>query len=218
MKKSELKQRILDISYELGLSHLSACLTAVDIIADIYEKKKARDIFILSQGHAGLALYVVLESLGYGDAKDMLDKCGIHPDRPSMFTLRDGEWVSPFDCSTGSLGHGLPIAVGMALADSTRAVYVLTSDGEMAEGSMYEALNVAANNDIKNLHIYINDNGYSAYNKTSLTLHPNWKSLDINVVKTNTGLPILNGIEGHYHKLTKEEYEFATKLNKAGNL
>lgn len=210
MKSNDLKQRILDISYKHKLSHLSACLTAVDIIKDIYEQKKRVDVFILSQGHAGLALYVVLEALGYGDAENMLDKCGIHPDRPSMAVLSNGgEWVSPFDCSTGSLGHGLPIAVGMALADSTRAVYVLTSDGEMAEGSMYEALNLSADRNLRNLHVYVNNNGYSAYRETNLSFPPNWINLDIRVINTQNPFPFLQGVEGHYHKMNENEYKLA---------
>jgi len=61
IKNKDLKKRITNISYKKGLSHLGSVLTAVDIIKEIYDTKKEEDIFILSAGHAGLALYVVLE-------------------------------------------------------------------------------------------------------------------------------------------------------------
>src|SRR5258708_998336 len=102
----ELKRRILEISYEKKLSHLGSCLTAVDIIKEIYDVKKPEERFILSSGHAGLALYVVLESFGGRNAMDIFNHHGVHPDRCLDCGL---------DCSTGSLGQGLGIAVGMAL-------------------------------------------------------------------------------------------------------
>ena len=204
----ELANRLIDISYRKKLSHIGSCLTALPIIIEIYEKMNKMDRFVLSQGHAGLALYVVLEALGLGDAEEWLANCGIHPDRPTSMVFRDGEMQSPFHVSTGSLGHGLPISIGMGLAARDLAVYVLTSDGEMAEGSMYEALNIAADLKLDNLHIYINDNGYSAYRETNLVLHPNWKDLDIKTVITGTSSPyFLRELEGHYHVMNKEEYK-----------
>ena len=210
----KLKKRIIEISYLRKLSHIGSCLTALPIIAEIYNNNKKSDLFILSQGHSGLALYVILEELGCGDAEEWLTKCGIHPDRLSSMEFRDGEMKSPFDVSTGSLGHGLPIAVGMALADRTRAVYVLTSDGEMAEGSMYEALNIASDLKLDNLHIYINNNGWSAYRETDIDLLDKWSELDIKMCNTSVlsaDYEFLRGLEGHYHVLSREEHDFLLK-------
>src|SRR3990167_1530072 len=121
-----LKRRIIEISYEKGLSHLGSCLTAVDIIKEIYDIKKPYEKFVLSSGHAGLALYVVGEKY-FRDAVDtcvshsaeyLFSKHGVHPNRDRHI-----------DASSGSLGHGIGIAVGMALADRSKNVYCLISDG-----------------------------------------------------------------------------------------
>ena len=113
---SNLVKRILDISYQEKLSHLSSCLSALPIVEEIYEKKKEDEVFILSNGHAGLALYVVLESKYGIDPVMLLHKHGIHPGK---------DLENKLYCSTGSLGSGLPIAVGHALADRTKNVYCM---------------------------------------------------------------------------------------------
>src|SRR5438874_161410 len=95
-----LHDRIIEISKKYKLSHLGSCLTAIDIIEEIYNEKQEDEKFVLSSGHAGLALYVVLEKYGF-DAEILLKHCGIHPKRMYGYGI---------DCSTGSLGHGLPIA------------------------------------------------------------------------------------------------------------
>ena len=154
MKNKSLKRRLIEISWKKKLSHLGSCLTAVDIIDDIYNIKKPEEKMVLSSGHAGLALYVVLEKHGGKDAEDIFNHHGVHPDRCSDCGI---------DCSAGSLGHGIGIAVGMALADRSKSVYCLISDGECAEGSVWEALNTIRNNNITNINISVNHNNYAAY-------------------------------------------------------
>lgn len=203
MKNKHLKKRIVEISRKHNLGHLGSCLTAVDIINDIFEEKRKDEKFVLSAGHSGLALYVVLEDRGYADAEQLLEMCGIHPDRVSEC----------IDCSTGSLGHGLPIAVGMAVSDPKRDVYVLISDGEMAEGSMYEALNYIQNKNLTNIKIYINYNGYTAYDSTPTTTR---KLIDmmgvdsdrIRVYGTDTEeFPHIDGLLAHYKVLNDSEFK-----------
>jgi transketolase len=155
----ELINRILQISKKYNLSHISSCVTSAQLIDDVYLFKKPNEPFILSNGHAGLALYCVLEKQEGKDAEKLYDKHGTHPNRDK----KDGIW-----CSTGSLGQGLPIALGMALADRMREVYVLTSDGEWAEGSMWEALRIASDLRVANLTILINANGFSAYKEVDV--------------------------------------------------
>lgn len=148
-----LKKRILEISYRHGLSHIGSCITAVDIIDEIYKIKKKDEPFILSSGHAGLALYCVIEKKGGRNAEDIWLHHGTHPDRCAACSL---------DCSTGSLGQGLAIAVGMALSNRKKKVWALISDGEAAEGSIWEALRIAAENKLTNLKLFCNCNGFSA--------------------------------------------------------
>lgn len=204
-----LKKRIIEISYKNKLSHLGSCLTAVDIIEKIYKIKKPNEKFVLSQGHAGLALYVVLESLyKQTDAEYLLKNCGIHPDR-----LMEKSYI---DCSTGSLGQGLPIALGMALADRKKNVYCLISDGECGEGSIWESLQIARQEKVDNLKIYLNMNGFSGYRTVQQSLlEKKIKAFGfpIDIQYTNVDyLPFLYGLDGHYKVMNEEEYKEALEV------
>jgi len=199
---NELYKRIIDISYKYKLSHISSCLTSVEIIDKIYSVKKHDEPFILSNGHAALALYVILEKYYFKDAEALYLKHGTHPNRD----LDDKIYAS-----TGSLGHGIGIAVGMAIADKTKNVYVLLSDGECTEGSVWEALRIAGEQRLENLRVTVNANGHGAYSlidtdTLDTRLQMFYPTL---VVKTNLlQFPgWLNGIEGHYHILNDEEYK-----------
>jgi transketolase len=198
---SNLVKRILDISYQEKLSHLSSCLSALPIVEEIYEKKKEDEVFILSNGHAGLALYVVLEQKYGVDPVALLHKHGIHPGK---------DLENKLYCSTGSLGSGLPIAVGYALADRTKNVYCMISDGECAEGSIWESLRFIHTAKLTNLHVYANINGMSAY-----------EYLDVPylVERLKTFLPNINlrisdpvefnfakGLLTHYYVMKGEDY------------
>lgn len=208
IQNKDLKKRIIDISHKHELSHLGSCLTAVDIIDEIYKTKKNNEKFILSSGHAGLALYVVIEKYEELNAEDIYNHHGVHPDLCSSCHL---------DCSTGSLGQGLPIAVGMALADRSKNVYCLISDGECSEGSIWEALNVVEKYNIQNLKIYVNVNGYGAYDEIEdhvLYLKLKRFHKNIKVYQTTNELPFLNGLSAHYHVMSDEDYNLAiNKLN-----
>lgn len=203
---NDLEKRIIELSYKHKKPHLGSCLDSVNIIDGIYKVKKKDEPFILSNGHAGLALYVVLEKYEGKDAEELCLKYGTHPRR----CLEDGLWAT-----TGSLGSGLPIAVGMALADRSRNVYVMSSDGEMAEGSMWEALRIAGEQRLENLRITVNANGHGAYSRIDADL------LDLRlqyfypclVVKTNLfKFPeYLQGIDSHYTVLNEEQYKEVTK-------
>lgn len=199
-----LKKRILELSFKHKLSHIGSCLSAVDTIDKIYSIKGKNEPFILSNGHAGLALYVVLEKYEGKDAEKLLEKHGIHPNR----NMEDGIWAS-----TGSLGHGLAIGVGMAFADRKRLVHIVTSDGDCAEGSIWEALAIARKYQLENIRIAIIGNGYSAYDKVDIEdldnrINAFYPSL---MVKTNMfAYPdCLQGLEAHYHVLTEAEYKEA---------
>ena len=200
------EKRICEITFKKGLSHLSSCLTAFRLIDNIYKVKKDNEPFILDNGHAGLALYVALEKWYFKNAEDLLEKHGIHPNRD----MENKIWAS-----TGSLGQGLPIAVGMAFANRDRSVYVLTSDGAMAEGSNWEALRIAGEYQLENLRVTVNANGHTAYKnadpelldlrmqyvypslvaRTSLLDQPDW----------------VQGVAGHYVTMDEERYKEITK-------
>lgn len=148
------ERRIFEVTYQERLSHLSSCLSAWPIIHEIYEEKKDDEVFILSNGHAGLALYCELEARYGIDPVMLLHKHGIHPGK---------DLENKLYCSTGSLGSGLPIAVGHALATPQKKVYCMISDGESAEGSIWESLRFINEHPVSNLEVYANINGLGAY-------------------------------------------------------
>lgn len=209
MRNKNLKRRIIEISYKYKKSHIGSCLTALDIIEEIYNLKKKREKFILSEGHAAIALYCVLEKHEGRDPEYLLKKHGIHAGRDE----KNGIW-----CTTGSLGQGLPIAVGMAMADKTKNVYCMISDGETAEGSIWEALRIKTDNNLDNLKVYVNLNGYGAYGKiNSIKLIKRLKAFcpDIIIKRTNVQqLPFLKGLDAHYYIMTNDDYKKALGILK----
>lgn len=198
-----LKRRVIDISFKHKLSHLGSCLTALPIIYEIY-KVKGDAPFVLSSGHAGLALYVILEHFEGKDAEALFLVHGVHPNRD----LENGIY-----CSTGSLGQGLPIALGMALANKDEQIYCLISDGECAEGSIWETLNVVKNYQVHNLHIYVNCNWYGAYSVISpydLKYKLDAFAPNIRVRETSVEqLPFLHAQDAHYKVMDELDYKIA---------
>ena len=198
----DLKQRILEIAYKHKLSHLGSYLSAVNIIDEIYESKNPNDIFILSSGHAALALYVILEKYEGKNAEKLFLKHGGHPHRDE----ENGIY-----CSTGSLGLGITVAVGRALADKNRKVHVLISDGESAEGSVWEALRFIQENNLTNIEVYVNVNGYAAYDKVDVKYLVDRLKVflpSINIRYTNVNqYSFLRGLNAHYHVMSEEDYK-----------
>ena len=194
---SDVQNRILEISKKKKLSHIGSCLSVSQILDDIYANKNADDIVILSSGHAGLALYVVLEKYLGHDAEELFDKHGVHPNRD----LNNDIYLS-----TGSLGMGVTVAVGAALASPQKTVYCVLSDGECAEGSVWESLSFIHRNKINNLRIFINANGFSAYDLVDIEHLKNkvsafCSSEVVKVVDTSQldpNLPLSRTLEDHY--------------------
>jgi transketolase len=191
-----LKKRILYLSFKNKLSHLGSCLGLVDTLDKIYSNKNPEDKVVISNGHAHLAHLVVREKYEGINAEDYI-KYGVHCDREAGC-----------DVSTGSLGQGLPIAVGMALADRTKTVYCTTSDGESNEGSFWEALRIAADLRLFNLQVFLIANGYTAYDKhnTDLLERRLEGFYPVTIVRVNTDLPFAKGLEPHYKIMTEDDY------------
>lgn len=199
---NDLEKRIVDISFNKKIGHLSSNLNAVNIIDEIYNTKQKDEVFILSSGHAALAMYVVMEKHEQINAEYLYNKHGVHPHRCLDDTIH---------VSTGSLGMGLTVAVGYALANRDKNVYCLISDGESAEGSIWEALRFACDSNLTNLKVYANINGMTACDyidsglmaKRLTTFYPN-----INIRHTTPpNWPFANGILTHYYVLKQEDYE-----------
>lgn len=199
---NKIQQRIIDITYNEKLSHLSSTLSAAPIIEEIYNEKKDDEVFILSNGHAGLALYCVLEEKYGIDPVMLLHKHGIHPGK---------DLENKIYCSTGSLGSGLPIAVGHAIANPNKNVYCMISDGECAEGSIWESLRYVNVAKLNNLKIYVNINGMSAYeyldNQYLISrLVAFLPSINIRV-SDPIEFDFAKGLLSHYYVMKPEDYE-----------
>tara|TARA_R110000744_G_scaffold169569_1_gene287483 strand:- start:2582 stop:3193 length:612 start_codon:yes stop_codon:yes gene_type:complete len=198
----DLKNRILEIAHKHKLGHLGSYISAVDIIDKIYKSKHPDDIFILSSGHAALALYVVLEKYEGTNAEELFLKHGGHPHRDE----ENGIY-----CSTGSLGLGITVAVGRALANKNRKVHVLISDGESAEGSVWEALRFIKDNNLSNIEVYVNVNGYCAYDKIDVKYLVDRLTAflpNINIEYTSVNqYEFLRGLNAHYHVMSEKDYK-----------
>ena len=199
---SWLENKILRLSKKYNLSHIGSCLTVSGPMEAIYKIKKSDEPFILSNGHAGLALYCVLEKEVVANAEELWNKHGVHPNRD----IDNGIWAS-----AGSLGHGLGIAVGYALSDRQRLVYCMISDGEAAEGSIWEALRIAGDLRLENLRLVVVCNGYSAYGKVDVdVLEERLKTFyPCLVIKTNLfNYPEwLQGLQAHYVTIDEEKWK-----------
>jgi transketolase len=164
----EIRANILKISHYSGHGHIPTCFSIVEMLRAVYETIRhdpkqpnwtERDIFILSKGHAALGLYSTLAKYGYFPISDVFSfgafesNFGCHADRFK---------VPGVELSTGSLGHGIGVAVGMALgfklSDSSRRVFVLIGDGESNEGTVWEAAMVAVNLKLDNLTVLFDNN------------------------------------------------------------
>src|SRR4051812_31691854 len=154
------RKRILEISQRVTchVAPAFSCLELVDVI--YHDIKRPQDVFVLSKGHGCLAQYAVLEEMGVLPRAALEHFCkptgrlGGHPDRG----------VGGIEASTGSLGHGLGMGVGMAYAEKLKGtdgrVYVLCSDGELQSGSTWEAVMMAARLGLDNLYLVVDANGY----------------------------------------------------------
>jgi transketolase len=185
----------------------------VDTIDKIFKNKNPNDIFILSNGHAALALYVVLEKYYGHDAEELFKKHGGHP---------HFDEENHIHCSTGSLGMGLSTAVGRALVNQNRNVYVMISDGECAEGVVWESLYYMDISKIKNIKLYVMANGYGAYKEIDINditsriinftrnLSSNVYIVDVRQLAEN--FPFLHDLNAHYHIMKENDYKLAMEL------
>ena len=178
-KADQIRLEVIKNSAETGVPHLGSCLSCLDILTVIYLRhlnidpndplNDCRDRFVLSKGHAAPALYFTLAEAGFFP-KELLKSYGKdgaifheHPPSPSE--------LSGIEAATGSLGHGMPMAVGFAMASKIKKlgnhVLALISDGECNEGSIWEAAMLASANNLSNLTILVDYNKWQATGKTS---------------------------------------------------
>jgi transketolase len=197
-KAKAIRKDVLIRTHETQSAHLGSCFSCVDLLTALYfahlnvtpqnKTHPQRDRFVLSKGHACLALYCTLNQKGLL-SKEVLDQYGINGgtlEHHSKYNLDYG-----IELSTGSLGHGLPVSCGMAkvgLEENFRVI-TLISDGELGEGSNWEAILFAGHHKLKNLTCIVDYNKIQAMGdvKDILNLHPlnkkfeafNWKAIEV---------------------------------------
>jgi transketolase len=182
MRSNDIRRIVLEQSKRANVGHIGSALSIADIIAALYggilripdPDDRERDRFVLSKGHAALALYAALSLKGWISEAALDSYCG----DASLLGVHPEHALRGVDFCTGSLGHGLPIAAGAALAarlqGSMRRVFVLLSDAECNEGSLWEAVMFGAHHRLANLIAIIDLNGQQAlgYTDQVLSLSP----------------------------------------------
>ncbi len=172
--QQRMRRIILEQSKRAHVGHIGSALSVVDLLAALYgeilhipdPRYPDRDRFILSKGHAALALYAVLFLRGCITEEQLNTYCGDE----SLLGVHPESALVGVDFSTGSLGHGLSMGVGAALgarlSGSRRRIFVLLSDAECNEGSVWEAMMFAAHHRLANLVALVDLNGQQAFGYT----------------------------------------------------
>jgi transketolase len=194
----QIRRIILDQSKRANVGHIGSALSIADIIATLYRdilhiltpEYPDRDRFILSKGHSALALYAALHLKGWISEEMLNTYCG----EGSRLGVHPEHVLIGVDFSTGSLGQGLSMGAGAALAarlqESSRRVFVLVSDAECNEGSLWEAVMFAAHHHLSNLIAIVDLNGQQAlgYTHQVLNLSPmaeRWRAFGWEVCEVN---------------------------------
>lgn len=180
-RANEIRQRDLRMIHETGMGHTGGDLSATDILTTLYfgvlnidpqnPSAPDRDRFIMSKGHCSGALYTTLAFSGFIPLEELdtymqpMSRLNGHPDRNK---------VPGVETNTGPLGHGLPVAVGAAIGgkldNASWRVYVLTGDGELQEGSNWEAGMTAAHRGLDNLTLIVDRNRFQQGDATANTV------------------------------------------------
>ena len=167
------RRRILEVSQQVTALHIAPAFSCTEIVDVIYNELMSErvgedsDVFVMSKGHGCMIQYVILEERGVLDETDLTNYCrsggrlGVHPDfgNPGI------------SASTGSLGHGLGMVVGQAYAEQLRRsavqFFVVLSDGEMQEGSTWEAMAMAASLGLSNITAFVDNNDFTSLERIS---------------------------------------------------
>ena len=199
------RKRILEISQNVTALHIGgsfSCTEMLDVLFNIVMNNQERGNFILSKGHASIIQYVILEDKKILKKKMLDSYCkkhgilGVHPDigNPGI------------NASTGSLGHGLALSAGMALAEKKNIIYTLLSDGELQEGSTWEAVIAIGALKLNNIVVLIDNNNLQSFEFTSNShknlypIYQKYKSFGWDAVTCNG-----HSVEAIYRAISKKK-------------
>lgn len=211
----KIRRHGIEMTHVSGGAHIGSVLSVADIIGVLYNdiakvdpnnpKMPDRDRVVLSKGHAGAAIYAALAIKGFFDTKELIN----HYANGSMLSGHVSHIGIPgVEFSTGSLGHGLSVAVGMALAakkdNKKHKVFVVLGDGECNEGAVWEAALFSNHFKLNNLVAVVDHNKISGIDfcKKSMNINPfkeKWEAFGWNVMV----------IDGHDHDALRDAYNKA---------
>lgn len=204
LSAEDVRQKTIRLSCMTGAGHLAPSLSTVEILTVLFRDylrftpgspaDPARDRFILSKGHGCYAYYVILNTLGFLPSSELE---AFYTDRSSLTGCLSAKAEYMIEASTGSLGHGLPIAVGMALSfkmqQKANRVVCLVGDGEMQEGSNFEALQFACRYKLDNLLLLVDANGLQAMDRIADVAIDNDRLARLIQVYADTNVPVVDG-------------------------
>lgn len=188
-KQLQLRKNLLSLYYQANAGHIGCSLSCIDILIALFEIKNKNESVILSKGHATAALYTILNHTGEISDTEIQTfykngtKLSAHPSANSFQSI-------PF--ALGSLGHGLPIACGIAYSNKLQknkdTAFVILSDGETNEGTTWEAAHFAVAKKLDNLIVVIDKNklqgfGYTADVLGDTAAYDKWKAIGFDVVE-----------------------------------
>jgi transketolase len=213
------RESTLRMTHAASASHVASSLSCIDILSVIYleqivksgfdKSNLDRNVFIQSKGHAASALYAVLAHLNRIPIDDLNDFC---KDGSKLGGHVSAESSESVELSTGSLGHGIPFGLGVALGKKLSGhhgrVFVLASDGECNEGTTWESALIANQFNLSNLTVILDRNGFQSLGPTEeiMMLEPlaeKWRAFGWNVQE----------IDGHNH----EEIKHSLRVNDRPN-
>jgi len=217
---TKVRESILKMTHKGNSSHVGSALSCTDILSVLYTKiidvekvikgEKDRDRFIMSKGHAGAALYAVLSERGIIDKNILMSH---YQNGSNLSGHVSHKLLNGIEISTGSLGHGLPISIGMAyglkMERHKSHVFCLMSDGELDEGSNWEAFLFGSHHKLVNLTAIIDRNNLQSITTTEETLA--LEPLDQKI--KSFGWEVLK-VDGHNHKELEHSFQISRRNKK----
>ena len=211
----EIRYKIIKTSHISKIPHLASSLSCIDIMIFLYLRvlniKKINDLkrdkFILSKGHAATALYSLFNYLNLISDEELIN----YAKPNSLLEEHPSHKLKGVEASTGSLGHGLPLACGLAIGSKLKKIenkhFVLVGDGECNEGTIWEAVMFASSNKLDNLYVYVDFNKWQATGKNEEII--NLKNLNKKFESFGWDTLLINGndyksLEQSFKKLKKK--------------
>lgn len=214
----EARDKIMEIGLKTGCGHIASAMSVASVLAQTYQQNR-KAIVILSKGHGVLAQYVILNMIG----KMSFAKLATYYQNGGLSGHSTLDPKNGIYASTGSLGHGLAIGIGYAIADPSKNVVVIMSDGECEEGSTLEALALIRRLKILNLLPVVDVNGWQGFKDTPTEYLPVIPYMGGSLIKPYYSVKgegmgkFENTLASHYQKVTPELYQEYLNLRSKEN-